>query len=167
MKHVISVMVEDKPGVLDRIAAIFSGKGFNIDSIAIGETEFDGISKMTIITNGEDETVEQIVKQLNRLIDTIKVVDLSKMEKVERELALITVNYQKTNRAEVKNICEIFRGNIVDINHKTITIESTGQPDKIDALINVLNPLGIIEMVRSGTVAIRRGEKRKMKQEYI
>lgn len=167
MKHTLTLIVEDKPGVLDRIASIFSGKGFNIDSIAIGETEFNDISRITIVTTGDDKAIEQIVKQLNKLIDTIKVIDLTEQNRVERELILVTVNYQKSNRNEIKDICEIFRGNIVDINNKTITLEVTGQPQKIDALVNVLSPMGIVELVRSGTVAIKRGEQKNTKQDFL
>jgi acetolactate synthase I/III small subunit len=158
MKHVISVLLENKFGAFNRVATMFSGKGFNIQSISIGETETPEISRMTLVTSGDDKVIEQIVKQLNRLIDTIKVVDLTSSPTVVRELALLTVFYQKGTRAEIINISEIFRGNVVDINNKTITLEITGPPDKIDAAINVLLPYGIKEMARSGTVALKRGE---------
>lgn len=166
MKHTITVLVENRFGAFDRVATLFSGKGFNIQSISIGETEYSDISRMTLVTSGDDQVIDQIVKQLNRLIDTIKVVDLTGHNRVERELALVTVNYQKGTRGEVKDICDIFRGNVVDINNKTITIEVTGPPDKIDAAINVFMPLGIIEIARSGTVALKRGEQTKIKKEY-
>ncbi len=161
MKHTISVHVENHYGAFNRVATMFSGKGFNIHSISIGETEVPEVSRMTIVTEGEDKIIEQVVKQLNRLIDTIKVIDLTGQSRVERELALITVFYQKGTRAEITNICNIFRGNVVDINNKTITLEVTGPPDKIDAVINVLAPYGIKEMARSGTVALKRGEQLK------
>jgi len=161
MKHTISVLVENHYGAFNRVATMFSGKGFNIHSISIGETEVPEVSRMTIVTEGEDKIIEQVVKQLNRLIDTIKVIDLTGQSRVERELALITIFYQKGTRAEVTNICNIFRGNVVDINNKTITLEITGPPDKIDAVINVLEPYGIKEMARSGTVALKRGEQLK------
>ena len=159
MKHTISVLVENRFGAFNRVATMFSGKGFNIHSISIGETETAEISRMTIVTEGDDKIIEQIVKQLNRLIDTIKVVDLTGQNRVERDLALITVFYQKGTRAEITNICEIFRGKVVDINNKTLTLEITGPPDKIDAVVNVLEPYGIKELARSGTVALKRGEQ--------
>jgi acetolactate synthase-1/3 small subunit len=161
MKHTISVLVENQFGTFNRVVTMFSGKGFNVHSLSIGETEDPEISRMTIVTEGDDKIIEQVVKQLNRLIDTIKVVDLTGQSRTERELALITVYYQKGTRAEITNVCSIFRGNIVDINNKTLTLEITGPPDKIDAAINVLEPYGIKEMARSGTVALKRGEQLK------
>src|SRR3972149_5645878 len=161
MKHTISVLVENQFGTFNRVVTMFSGKGFNVTSISIGETENPEISRMTIVTAGDDKIIEQVVKQLNRLIDTIKVVDLTGQSRTERELALITVYYQKGTRAEITNVCSIFRGNVVDINNKTLTLEITGPPDKIDAAINVLEPYGIKEMARSGTVALKRGEQLK------
>lgn len=162
MKHTISVLVENHFGAFDRVATMFSGKGFNIKSISIGETEIHEVSRMTIVTDGDDQIIDQVVKQLNRLIDTIKVVDLCESNHIERELALITVGTQKGSMEEIKNICDIFRGNIVDINNKTMMIEVTGPPDKIDAAVNVLMPYGIKEMARSGTVALKRGEQIKL-----
>ena len=168
MRHTITVLVENKFGAFDRVATMFSGKGFNIKSISIGETEISEVSRMTIVTEGDDHIIDQVVKQLNRLIDTIKVVDLTGSYHIERELALITVNYQKGSMEEIKNICDIFRGKIVDINNKTMMIEVTGPPDKVDAAVNVLAPHGIKEMARSGTVALRRGEQLKAnKKEYV
>jgi acetolactate synthase-1/3 small subunit len=161
MKHTISVLVENQFGTFNRVVTMFSGKGFNVSSLSIGETENPEISRMTIVTAGDDKIIEQVVKQLNRLIDTIKVVDLTQQSRVERELALITIYYQKGTRAEITNVCSIFRGNVVDINNKTITLEITGPPDKIDAVVNVLEPYGIKEMARSGTVALKRGEQLK------
>lgn len=159
MKHIISVLLENRFGAFNRVATMFSGKGFNIQSITIGETETPDVSRMTLVTTGDDKIIGQVVKQLNRLIDTIKVVDLTKSSMIIRDLALITVNYQNGTRSEITNVCNIFRGNIVDINNKTMTIEITGPPEKIDAAINVLMPFGIKEMARSGTVALRRGEQ--------
>jgi acetolactate synthase-1/3 small subunit len=161
MKHIISVLVENHFGAFNRVATMFSGKGFNIQSISIGETEIPEISRMTLVTSGEDKIIEQVVKQLNRLIDTIKVVDFSGSGTVVRELAMITVYYQKGTRTEIMDICNIFRGTVVDINNKTITIEVTGPPEKIDAAVNVLLPFGIKEMARSGTIALKRGEQTK------
>lgn len=159
MKHIISVLLENRFGAFNRVATMFSGKGFNIQSISIGETEMPETSRMTLVTSGDDKIIEQVVKQLNRLIDTIKVVDLTQNSTIVRELALITVFYQKGNRSEITNVCNIFRGNIVDINNKTLTLEITGPPDKIDAAVNVLMPYGIKEMARSGAVALKRGEQ--------
>ena len=139
MKHTISVLVENRFGAFDRVATMFSGKGFNIRSISIGETEIEEISRMTIVTEGDDKIIDQVVKQLNRLIDTIKVVDLTLTPHVERELALIKVSVPKGTLEEIKNINDIFRGNVVDITHRSVTIEVTGPPDKIDAAINLLS----------------------------
>jgi acetolactate synthase I/III small subunit len=161
MRHIISVLCENHFGAFNRIVTMFSGKGFNVNSMSIGETENPEISRMTIVTEGDDKIIEQVVKQLNRLIDTIKIIDLSKQPIVQRELALITVSYQKGNRGEVIELSEIFRGNIVDINNKTIMMEVTGPPEKIDAIINVLMPYGIKEIARSGNVVLKRGEMLK------
>jgi len=164
MKHTISVLVENHFGAFDRVATMFSGKGFNIKSISIGETEIAEVSRMTIVTDGDDQIIDQVVKQLNRLIDTIKVVDLAETYHVERELALISVGIHKGSMEEIKNICDIFRGNIVDITNKSIMIEITGPPDKIDAAVNVFAPFGIKEMARSGIVALKRGEQIKIQK---
>ncbi len=168
MRHTISLLVENTFGAFDRVATMFSAKGFNIHSISIGETEIQDISRMTIVTSGDDQIIEQVVKQLNRLIDTVKVVDLTEQDRTERELALISVNYQKGSLEEIKNISDIFRGKVVDINNKSITLEITGPPAKINAVVNVLMPYGIKEMARSGTVALRRGEQvRHPKKEMV
>jgi acetolactate synthase I/III small subunit len=161
MKHIISVLVENRFGAFNRVATMFSGKGFNIQSISIGETEIPEVSRMTLVTTGDDKIIEQVVKQLNRLIDTIKVVDFTGSGTVARELALITVYYQKGTRSEIIDLCNIFRGKVVDVNNRTLTLEITGPPDKIDTAINVLSPFGIKEMARSGTVALKRGEQTK------
>lgn len=161
MERTISVLVENRFGAFDRVATMFSGKGFNITSISIGKTEIMDISRMTIVTSGDNQIIDQVIKQLNRLIDTIKVVDLTGQNKIDRELALITVSFQKNLRTEIKDICDIFRGKVVDINNKTITFEITGPPIKIDASINILAPFGIIEIARSGTVALKRGDQVK------
>ena len=161
MKHTISVLVENHFGAFDRIATMFSGKGFNLTSISIGETEIPDISRMTVVTEGDNQILDQIVKQLDRLIDTIKVIDLTSAYHVERELALIKVSLQKGSMEQIKNINDIFRGNIVDITNNSMTIEITGPDDKIDATLNVLMPFGIMEMARSGVVALTRGEQVK------
>lgn len=164
MQHIISALVDNKFGAFNRVVTMFSGKGFNVNSISIGQTENPEISRMTIVTEGDDKIIEQVVKQLNRLIDTIKIIDLTKAGKVQRELALVTVFYQKGTRSEIMDICEIFRGNIVDINNKTLMLEITGPPEKIDAVINVLEPYGIKELARSGNVVLKRGEQ--LKKDY-
>jgi len=167
MRHTISVLVENTFGAFDRVATMFSAKGFNIHSISIGETEQREISRMTIVTSGDKQLIDQIVKQLNRLIDTIKVSELTGQARTERELALINVSFEKGSIEEIKNINDIFRGKIVDINNKSMMIEVTGPPDKIDAIINVLMPFGIKEMARSGTVALKRGEQIRPNNEYV
>ncbi|MFZ1290835.1 MAG: acetolactate synthase small subunit [Melioribacteraceae bacterium] len=159
MKRTISVLVENTFGAFDRVATMFSGKGFNIHSISIGQTEIEEVSRMTIVTQGNDQILDQVVKQLNRLIDTIKVVDLSMEPKTVRELALVKVNLENNSLQEIKNLADIFRGKVVDINNKSITLEITGPPEKIEAAVNVFLPFGIKEMARSGTVALKRGEQ--------
>ena len=159
MKRTISVLVENTFGAFDRVATMFSGKGFNIHSISIGQTEIPEVSRMTIVTEGDNQILDQVTKQLNRLIDTIKVVDLSSEAKTVRELALIKVNYESSSLDEIKNLSDIFRGKVVDINNKTVTLEITGPPEKIEAAVNVFIPFGIKEMARSGTVALKRGEQ--------
>ncbi len=165
MKHTISILMENRFGAFDRVANLFSGKGFNLHSITIGETELRDIMRMTIVTSGDEQIVDQVIKQLNRLVDTIKVVDLTGHQRTERELALITVHYEKGTLQEIKNICDIFRGKVVDINNKSVMLEVTGPPVKIDAAVNVLMPFGIKEMARTGTVALKRGEQIQRKKE--
>jgi len=159
--------MENTFGAFDRVLTMFSAKGFNLHSISIGETEIEDISRMTIVTSGDDQIIDQVVKQLNRLIDTVKVIDLTEHEKTLRELALIAVNYKKGSLEELKNINDIFRGKVVDINNKSITLEITGPPAKINAAVNVLMPYGIKEMVRSGTVALRRGEQVRQRKKEL
>jgi acetolactate synthase-1/3 small subunit len=167
MKHTISLLIENSFGAFDRVATMFSAKGFNLHSITIGETEIQDVSRMTIVTSGDDQIIGQVVKQLNRLIDTVKVYDLTKNDRTERELALITVFHQKGVLEELKNINDIFRGKVVDINNKSITLEITGPPAKINAAVNVLLPYGIKEMARSGTVALKRGEQIKQPKKNL
>ncbi|MGA1864557.1 MAG: acetolactate synthase small subunit [bacterium] len=159
MRHTISVLVENKFGVLARIAGLFSARGFNIDSLSVGETIDPTISRMTLVTTGDDQIVEQVIKQLRRLIDVIKVSDLSDVEYVEREMVLLKVSAESHNRAEILRICDIFRGKIVDVSPKTLTLEVTGVQDKILALIDLLKPFGVIEVARTGKVALTRGKK--------
>ncbi|PLY01989.1 MAG: acetolactate synthase small subunit [Desulfuromonas sp.] len=160
MKHTISVLVENEFGVLARISGLFSGRGFNIESLSVAPTHDPDISRMTIVTRGDDRILEQVTKQLNKLISTIKVVDFTDEEFVERELALIKVTAEAESRAEALRIVDIFRAKVVDVTPKTYTIEITGAPRKIDGILELLRPMGIKEVVRSGPVAIGRGAKR-------
>jgi acetolactate synthase-1/3 small subunit len=159
MKHTISVLVENEFGVLSRVAGLFSGRGFNIESLSVAPTLDPSISRMTIVTTGDDQILEQITKQLNKLVDTIKVIDFTGQEFVERELALIKVSAEEGTRAEVLRIADIFRGKIVDVTARSYTVELTGAPAKIDALIELLRPMGIKEVVRSGPIVLGRGAK--------
>lgn len=160
MRHTISVLVENKFGVLARIATLFAARGFNIDSLAVGETENPDVSRMTIVVRGDDRILEQVEKQLNKLVDVIKVSDFLEAPHIERDLALIKVKVDKSNRSELLQIADIFRANIVDVSSESVIIEVTGDEDKIDALIKLLTPFGIKEMVRTGVVAISRGGKK-------
>jgi len=156
MRHTISVLVENKFGVLSRVSGLFSGRGYNIESLSVGETIDPKVSIMTIVTSGDDAIIEQITKQLNKLIDVIKVTDLTEDEHVEREMVLIKVAPRAEVKAEVLRLAEIFRGRIVDSSQKTYTVEITGDEKKIEAFIELIKPLGIKEFVRTGKVAIAR-----------
>ncbi|MGB2869592.1 MAG: acetolactate synthase small subunit [Bacteroidota bacterium] len=155
-KHTISIHVENKFGAFNRIAGLFAAKGYNIDSLSVGSTEEEGISRMTIVTEGDDQVIEQIMKQLNKLINTIKVVDLTFENFVERELVLVKVQSNPESRSEIMQVGEIFRAKVVDISPKTLTLEATGSQQKVDAIIKMLEPFGIKEMARTGRVAIKR-----------
>lgn len=155
-QHTISMLVENHFGTLNRIAGLFAAKGYNIDSLTVGPTEDEAISRMTIVTSGDDQIIEQILKQLHKLIDTIKVVDLTDDTFVDRELALVKVQSTPTTRMEIMQISEIFRTKVVDVSPKTLTIEATGSKLKVDAVINMLKPFGIKELARTGRVAIKR-----------
>ncbi|MBF0473240.1 MAG: acetolactate synthase small subunit [Nitrospirae bacterium] len=156
MKHTISILVENKFGVLSRVAGLFSGRGYNIESISVGETIDSQISVMTIVTSGDDFIVEQINKQLNKLIDVIRVTDLFETDHVEREMILIKVAPKKEDRVEVLRLCEIFRGRVVDSSPKTFTLEVTGNESKITAFIELMKPMGVKEFTRSGKIAMAR-----------
>lgn len=158
-KHTLSVLVENHAGVLSRVAGLFSRRGFNIDSLAVGVTENPDISRMTIVVEGDDCTVEQVGKQLNKLIDVIKIRQLYKAESVSRELALIKVSASAATRSEIIQIVEIFRAKIVDVSKSTLTIEISGGSDKVAALEEMLGQFGIKEIVRTGTIAIERGNR--------
>jgi acetolactate synthase I/III small subunit len=156
-RHIISVLVENHFGVLARLSSLIAGRGFNIDSLTVGETEDETLSRMTIVTRGDERIIEQVTKQLNRLIDVVKVTDLTETTHVERELVLVKVAAATAQiRTEVTQLVEVFRANVVDISSGTITVEVTGNEDKIDALIGMLDPYGIREMARSGVIALGR-----------
>lgn len=156
MRHVLSVLVENEPGVLSRVAGLFSGRGFNIESLNVGPTLDPEVSLMTITTRGDEQIIEQIVKQLRKLITVIKVVDLTYEQAVEREMVLLKVNAEDEKRAEVLRIADIFRCKVVDVSPNDLTLEVTGDQNKIKAIINLLQRFGIKEFARSGTVALRR-----------
>lgn len=159
MQHTISVVVENEFGVLARVSGLFSGRGFNIDSLSVAPTNDESLSRITITTRGDDAILEQITKQLNKLVDVIKVLDFSDGSAIERELALIKVTAEDESRAEVLRIVDIFRAKIIDVTPKSYTIEATGNPAKINAILDLLRPLGLKELVRTGSVAIGRGAK--------
>lgn len=162
MRHTISLLVENKFGVLSRVSGLFSGRGYNIESISVGETLDPQISQMTIVTSGDDAVIEQITKQLNKLIDVIRVVDMREFDHVEREMVLVKIAPRQENKAEALNLTGIFRGRIVDSSHRTYTIEVTGDEKKIEAFVELMRPFGIKEFVRTGKVAIlREGAKPK------
>ncbi len=156
MEHIISTLVENKFGVLARVAGLFSARGYNIESLSVSPTMDPLTSMITIVTEGDDRIIEQIIKQLNKVIEVLKVVDLTETDFVERETALIKISAKPEHRDEAIRICEIFRAKVVDSTPQTYTIEITGDQDKIRAIINLLRPLGIKELVRTGRVAIAR-----------
>ncbi|AGB49974.1 acetolactate synthase, small subunit [Methanomethylovorans hollandica DSM 15978] len=159
MKHTLAVLVENRYGVLSRVASLFARRGYNIDSLAVGVTEDPTISRMTIVVRGDDLVLEQVTKQLNKLIDVIRVTDLGTEDIVERELVLIKVNADVNNRSEIMQIADIFRAKIIDVASKSMVIEVTGDENKIKAIEQLLKPFGIKEMVRTGKIALRRGPK--------
>jgi len=158
-RHTLSVLVENKPGVLARISGMFARRGFNIHSLAVGPTEHEDMSRMTIVVIVESKPLEQVVKQLNKLINVIKIVELDKDAAVERELMLIKVRATPENRAQIIEVADIFRSKIVDVSPHSLTIEATGSPDKLRALTDLLHQYGVKEMVRTGLVAVARGDK--------
>jgi acetolactate synthase-1/3 small subunit len=157
MRHTINVLVENEFGVLARVAGLFSGRGFNIESLSVAETLDPSMSTMTIVTRGDDQILEQITKQLNKLVCVIKVTDLVGKEYVAREMVLVKVAAKAETRAEILNITDIFRGKVVDVNPKSYTIEVTGDVEKIKAFLELLKPMGIKEVARTGQVALVRG----------
>lgn len=159
MRRIISVLMENQPGALSRVVGLFSQRGYNIDTLSVAPTEDDSLSRLTLTTKGDDKVIEQITKHLNKLIDVVKVVDLSEGPHIERELMLLKVRASGAQRAEVKRCVDIFRGQIVDVGPSVFTIQMTGNSDKLDAFIQAMDDTSILEVVRSGVSGISRGEK--------
>jgi acetolactate synthase-1/3 small subunit len=159
MKHVISVLLENEPGALSRVVGLFSARGYNIETLTVAPTEDDTLSRMTIVTSGSDEVIEQITKHLNRLIDVVKVVDLTEGAHIDRELMLVKVRAVGKEREEMKRMADIFRGRIIDVTDKSYTIELTGVQEKIQAFLEALDKSAILETVRTGVSGIGRGER--------
>jgi acetolactate synthase-1/3 small subunit len=159
MRHVISLLLENESGALSRVSGLFSARGYNIESLTVAPTEDASMSRMTIVTSGSDEVIEQITKQLNKLIEVVKVVDLSEAAHIERELMLIKVRAVAKDREELKRMADIFRGRVVDVTESSYVIELTGTQDKLDSFINALDPALILETVRSGVTGIGRGDR--------
>lgn len=158
-RHTLSVLVEDQPGVLARVAALFSRRGFNIESLAVGGTELPDVSRMTIVVNVEDLPLEQVTKQLNKLINVLKIVELEPTQSVEHQLVMVKVRADREVRSQVIEVAELFKCKVVDVCAEAITMEATGSHDKIDGLLKMLEPYGIRELVQSGVVAVARGPR--------
>ncbi|MBW8067901.1 acetolactate synthase small subunit [Ferrovum sp.] len=158
MRHILSLLLENEAGALSRVAGLFSARGYNIESLTVAPTEDPTLSRMTIVTNGSAEVMEQITKQLNKLVDVVKVFDLNEGRHLERELMLVKIRAENGAREEIKRTADIFRGRIVDVTDKTYTIELTGPRDKLDAFLEALDPLMILETVRTGASGIGRGD---------
>ena len=165
MKHTISVLVENHFGVLAHVAGLFSARGFNIDSLAVGETEDATVSRMTIVAHGDDRVIEQIIKQLNKLIDVVKVQDLTDEENIARELVLVKVQGAASTRSDILQIVNTFRAKVVDVSPNSLTVEVTGNEEKVDAMLELLRPFGIKEVVRTGTIALARKSELNLKKE--
>jgi acetolactate synthase I/III small subunit len=159
MRHIISILIENEAGALSRVAGLFSARGYNIESLTVAPTEDASLSRMTLVTSGSDQIIEQITKQLNKLIDVVKLIDLAESAHIERELMLVKVKTTEANRAEIRSMADIFRGRILDITPTTYVIELTGPSEKLDAFIATVDATNIIEVVRSGATGISRGEK--------
>ncbi len=158
-KHTLSVLVENSPGVLTRVAGLFARRGFNIDSLAVGRTDRDDVSRMTIVVEGDKQLIEQVTKQLHKLVDVIKISNITEEEYVDRELVMVKVSSEPTQRVEIINIAGIFRARVVDLGRKTLTFECTGTAGKINAFEESLRPYGIKELVRTGKIAMLRGSR--------
>jgi len=159
MRHIISILMENEAGALSRVAGLFSARGYNIESLTVAPTEDSSLSRMTLVTSGTDEIIEQITKQLNKLIDVVKLMDMTDGPHIEREMMLIKVRAQGDKRNELKRMSDIFRGRIIDVTADTYTVEMTGAGDKLDAFVQALEPGLIIEVVRSGVSGIGRGDR--------
>ena len=158
-KHTLSVLVENKPGVLARIAAFFARRGFNIDSLAVGPTEHPEVSRMTVVVECEELPLEQVTKQLNKLVEVLKIVELEPPTSVQRQIVLVKVRADATTRSHIVETAELFRGKVVDVASDSLTIEMTGKVEKVQAMLGVLEPFGIRELVQSGIVAVGRGPR--------
>ena len=159
MRHIISILLENESGALSRVAGLFSARGYNIESLTVAPTEDSTLSRMTLVTRGSDEVIEQITKQLNKLIDVVKLIDLAEAVHVERELMLVKVKTMDETREEVRRLAEIFRGKIIDVTSSSYVIEMTGPSDKLDAFVSALDEESLVEVVRSGPMGMSRGEK--------
>ena len=159
IRHIISMLLENESGALSRVAGLFSARGYNIESLTVAPTEDATLSRLTLVTNGSEDVIEQITKQLNKLVDVVKLVDLTEGPHIERELLIIKVNANGAMRDEIKRLVDIFRGRIIDVTETTYTIELTGASDKLDAFVQAVRGAGIVEVVRSGVSGIARGEK--------
>ena len=159
MRHIISILMENEAGALSRVAGLFSARGYNIESLTVAPTEDPSLSRMTLVTRGTDEIIEQITKQLNKLIDVVKLMDMTEGPHIEREMMLVKVKAEGNDREELKRVSDIFRGRIIDVTDRSYTIELTGAGDKLDAFLLALDPVVIIEVVRSGVSGIARGER--------
>ena len=159
MRHILSILVENEAGALSRVAGLFSARGYNIESLTVAPTEDATLSRMTIVTSGSDEVIEQITKQVNKLVDVVKIVDLNEGKHVERELMLVKTRAVGKDRDELKRTADIFRARVIDLTEKTYVIELTGTGDKLDAFIQAIEPGAILETVRTGASGIGRGER--------
>jgi len=159
MKHTLVILVEDKPGVLNRVASLFRRRNFNIESLTVGHTHIDGISRMTIVVDGDEFSIERLTSYLYKLVNVIQVEDLCDKPMISRDLAMIKVNTTSQNRAEVIQMADVFRARVIDVTANSVIIEVTGDEDKINGLVEILKPMGIIEMVRTGSVAMARGSE--------
>jgi len=159
MRHIISILIENESGALSRVAGLFSARGYNIESLTVAPTEDPSLSRMTLVTRGSEDIIEQITKQLNKLIDVVKLIDLAESNHIERELLLIKVKTSPEMREEIRSLSDIFRGKIIDVTPTTYIIEMTGPSEKLDAFVAAIDPDSIIETVRSGPTGISRGEK--------
>jgi acetolactate synthase-1/3 small subunit len=159
MRHIISILIENEAGALSRVSGLFSARGYNIESLTVAPTEDPSLSRMTLVTRGNDEVIEQITKQLNKLVDVVKLIDLADAPHIERELMLVKIKTNTETREEVKRMVDIFRGKIIDVTPSSYVVEMTGQPSKLDAFIHGFEEDSIIEVVRSGPTGISRGEK--------